>query len=105
MWLNPAQVVINYGNRLLEAEVIVTRSSGETVELKVNAVDRQKRLVTIIIAEYNAQFIFSDKTGKIALVDNGRQKIDENEPATEHVSQTVYAAMVKWAIAILKDRR
>lgn len=85
--------------------MIVTRSSGETVELKVSAVDLQKRLVTIIIAEYNAQFIFTDRTGKIALVENGRQVINENSPVTLHVSRTVYLAMANWAGSILNERR
>lgn len=85
--------------------MIITRSNGEEVELKVVFVDRRKREVIIDILQYNSRFIFSDVTGKIALTDDGRHKIDEDLPATTHVSKSVYAGLAKWAGSILNDRR
>lgn len=85
--------------------MIVIRTSGEKVELKVSAVDRLHRLITIDILEYNSRFVFSDMAGSISLVENGRQPIDKAWPATTHVSRSIYRAMAGWAGSILNDRR
>lgn len=85
--------------------MIVRRSNGEIVELKVSAVDRRKRLVVIDIVEYKSRFIFSDATGSIALTDDGRKVLDNTKPAITHVSKSVYTAMAGWAGAILNDKR
>lgn len=85
--------------------MIITRGNGEEVELKVVSVDRRKREVIIDILQYNSRFTFSDITGKIVLVDDGRQKIDEDLPAITHVSKSVYAGLAKWAGSIINDRR
>ena len=85
--------------------MIVTRSNGELVELRVVSVDRLGRRVIIDIPEYNGRFTFSDVTDRVVLVDNGRQSIVKTKPATVHVSQSVYTGMAKWAGSILSDRR
>ena len=85
--------------------MVIKRRDGRLVELKVVSVDRQKWEVVIDIPEYNSRFTFSDVTGKIALTQNGRQKIDENLSATTHISQSVYAGLARWAGSILNDRR
>lgn len=87
------------------ASIVVTRSNGEQVALLLNNVDRRKREVVIDIPEYNGRFTFLDITGKVVLADGGRRLIDPNQPATTHVSRSVYAAMAKWAGSILNDNR
>ncbi|OGY43844.1 MAG: hypothetical protein A3B89_04820 [Candidatus Buchananbacteria bacterium RIFCSPHIGHO2_02_FULL_40_13] len=85
--------------------MIIIRSNGEAVELKVVSVDRRKREVVIEIPKYNSQFTFSDMTGRIALTENGRQVINKTQPATIHVARSVYAGLAMWAGSILGDSR
>ena len=85
--------------------MVIWRSNGEAVELKVFSVDRKRRLVVMEIPAYNSRFTFSDSTGKVALTEGGRQTINESLPATTHVSRSVYAGLAMWAGSILNDRR
>lgn len=85
--------------------MIISRTNGEKIELKVVSVDRPKRIVVIDIPQYNSRFTFSSRTGQIALTASGRQAIDKSWPAIRHVSKSVYAAMAKWAGSILADKR
>lgn len=87
------------------AQIVVRRSSGEEVALLLHLVDRQGRRVTIDVPEYNSRFTFSDVTGRVVLIKDGRQTINENQPAVTHVSRSVYAGMARWAGSILNDRR
>ena len=77
--------------------MVITRSNGEVVELKVVSVDRQKREVVIDILQYNSLFTFSTKTGKVALTSDGRRAINKSLPATTHVSRSVYVGLAMWA--------
>lgn len=88
------------------AEKVVTRrSNGEKVRLKLLAVNRQLGRVTISIPDYNSVFTFQSGPGFAVLTEDGRRVIDQVEKATDHVSQTVYQEMAKWAWAILTAKR
>lgn len=84
---------------------MVKRSNGQEVALSLQVVERESHQVVIDIVEYNARFTFSNVTGKISLVDGGRQAIDKSQPTITHVSKSVYAGMAKWAGSILNSGR
>ena len=85
------------------AQIVVKRTNGEKVTLILGHVDRQKRHVAISIPAFNARIIFSDIGGKTTVID--RQKINDSDPATIHVSQSVYTGMARWAGSILSSQR
>ncbi len=87
------------------AEITITRSNRQEVTLLLHSVDRESHQVTIDVPIYNGRFTFTNLTGKMSLISTGRQRIDENQPATSHVSRSVYIGMARWAGAILNDRR
>lgn len=88
------------------AELAVTRrSNGEKVKLCLRRVDRQSGQVTIDIPGYNSSFTFTCGPKFAVLIPEGRRVIDPTQPAIDHVSETVYHAMAKWAFSILTAPR
>ena len=87
------------------AEMTVIRSNGQEVKMVLGWVDRVGRQVTVRLPGYNAQFVFSDRAGRVVLTVDGRQVIDSTRASTTHVSRSVYRQMAMWAGSILNDRR